>query len=262
MSAFNILEQLLGKGTGGLLGDLQQQAREKFGQATQSDRFNQAQAKGADIFNQIKNATTGTSSVLTSGDKTGLAAGALAVLLGQKTDSSLAKLGGMAALGTIAFKAFQRWQEQQAAMGTPSTETIHRAPGAVPPAQIPAPSLDNAVSAETEQVSRALLVAMIAAAKADGHIQEDEKAQLDQHLAQLTDAQDCAWFQAEINRPVDPSYVASYANNTHLAAQMYALSIAMCNNQNFMEKAYLEELAKQLNLEASLKQEIERQVTR
>ncbi|MCQ9328373.1 tellurite resistance TerB family protein [Pelistega suis] len=261
MSAFNILEQLLGKGTGGLLGDLQQQAREKLGQATQSDRFNQAQARGADIFNQIKNATTGSSSVLTSGDKTGLAAGALAVLLGQKTDSSLAKLGGMAALGTIAFKAFQRWQEQQVAAGAPA-ETINRGPGAIPPAQIPAPSADSSVSAETEHVSRALLVAMIAAAKADGHIQDDEKAQLDQHLAQLTDAQDRAWFQAELNRPVDPSYVASYANNTHLATQIYALSVAMCNNQNFMEKAYLDELAKQLALDAELKAEIESQVVR
>lgn len=259
MSAFNILEQLLGKGTGGLLGDLQKQAREKFSQTTQSDSFNQAQARGVDIFNQIKNATIGTSSVLTSGDKTGLAAGALAVLLGQKTDSSLAKLGGMAALGTIAFKAFQRWQAQQAAAGA-TAETMNEAASTIPPTQIPAPSSDTSVSAETEQVSRALLVAMIAAAKADGHIQDDEKTQLDQHLAQLTDAQDRAWFQAEINRPVDPSYVAGYATNTHLAAQMYALSVAMCNAQNFMEKAYLEELAKQLNLDAELKAEIESQV--
>lgn len=256
MSAFTILEQLLGKGTGSLLGELQQQAREKFDQAKQSDRFSQAQARGTDIFNQIKNATTGSSSVLTSSDKTGLAAGALAVLLGQKTDSSLAKLGGMATLGTIAFKAFRRWQEQQVA----STETINRSLGAIPPAQISAPSIDNTVSVETEHVSRALLVAMIAAAKADGHIQDDEKVQLDQHLAQLTDAQDHAWFQAELNRPVDPSYVASYANDTHLAAQMYALSVAMCNNHNFMEKAYLDELAKQLALDAELKAEIESQV--
>ncbi|WP_256330969.1 tellurite resistance TerB family protein [Pelistega sp. MC2] len=264
MSAFNILEQLFGKGAGNILDGLQQQARDTYEQARQSESLNKIQSQGTDIFNQIKDATTGDKSVLTDGDKTSLAAGALAVLLGQKTDSNLAKIGGLAALGTVAFKAFQRWQAQQAQS---SSSDIFAQGGSIP-ASNPVTESDSIASTENntavapvvEQASRALIIAMISAAKADGHIQEDEKAQLDGHLAQLSNPQDRAWFQAELDRPVDPAYVASYATDPHLAAQIYAMSLAMCNQQNFMEKAYLDELARQLNLDASLKAELEAQV--
>lgn len=271
MSAFNILGGLLGQNGGGLgsiLGKVLNQDQGSQGgqgsisdilgklQTQGSDMFGRAQSQGSDILGKIQEATSGDNAVISSRDKTTLGAGALAILLGSKTDSSLAKLGGLAALGTVAYKAFQRWQEQQgtaadSSLGNPSV-------GSLPPSN--GPAVDPQVPAEVEQVSQALLVAMITAAKADGHIQEEEKAQLDANLARLTDPQDRAWFQEEINRPVDPAYVASLATDPHIAAQMYALSLAMCNEQNFMEKAYLDELAKRLNLDPSLKAELESEV--
>ncbi|WP_235914910.1 tellurite resistance TerB family protein [Pelistega ratti] len=242
MSAFNILEQLLGKNLGSIVGDFSQQAKN----ATQTNSINQLQTKGLDIFNQIKEATMGEKSVLGSGDKKGLALSALAVLLGSKADSSLIKLGGLAGLGTIAYQAYQRWQAQQNGTVAPTTSE--------PPTLSYTPS-------ELEQTSKALLVAMINAAKADGHIQEEEKAQLDQQLSQIQSPQDKAWFQAEVARPVDPAYVASFANQKpELSAQIYAMSLSICNDQNFMEKAYLDELAKQLNIADDLKVAIEQQV--
>ncbi|WP_367655038.1 DUF533 domain-containing protein [Advenella alkanexedens] len=42
--------------------------------------------------------------------------------------------------------------------------------------------------------------------------------------------------------------------------QIYALSVAMVDDANFMERSYLDELAKQLNLDHSLKHELETQV--
>ncbi len=269
MSALNILGSLLGQNGGGL-GSILGKIAGQGGQGGQgsisdilgqlqsqgSDMFGSAQAKGSDIFGKIQDATSGDNSVLSSRDKTTLGAGALAILLGSKTDSSLAKLGGLAALGTVAYKAFQRWQEQQ---GGEAAGQIGNSPvGSLPPSS--APAADPQVPAAVEQASHALLVAMITAAKADGHIQDDEKAQLDANLARLTDPQDRAWFQEEINRPVDPAYVASLATDPHVAAQMYALSLAMCDDQNFMEKAYLEELAKRLNLDPGLKAELDSEV--
>ena len=128
MSALNILGSLLGQNGGGL-GSILGKIAGQGGQGGQgsisdilgqlqsqgSDMFGSAQAKGSDIFGKIQDATSGDNSVLSSRDKTTLGAGALAILLGSKTDSSLAKLGGLAALGTVAYKAFQRWQEQQGA---------------------------------------------------------------------------------------------------------------------------------------------------
>ena len=49
-------------------------------------------------------------------------------------------------------------------------------------------------------------------------------------------------------------------SNPHLASQIYALSVAMVDDANFMERSYLDELAKQLNLDHSLKHELETQV--
>lgn len=258
MSAFNILGSLLGQ-NGGALGSILGKITgdNQGGAGAQiSDVLGRLQSQGGDIFGKIQKATSGENAIISSRDKTTLGAGALAILLGSKTDSSLAKLGGLAALGSVAYKAFQRYQEQQAAVA-PAQRPDSSPIGSLPPSS---PAADTQLPAEVEQASHALLVAMITAAKADGHIQDDEKAQLDSHLNRLTDPQDRAWFQAEINKPVDPAYVASLVTDPHVAAQVYALSLAMCNDQNFMEKAYLEELAKRLNLDSNLKAELENEV--
>lgn len=45
-----------------------------------------------------------------------------------------------------------------------------------------------------------------------------------------------------------------------MAAEMYVASVMLVDEENFMEKAYLDELARQLKLEPGLKLELEKQV--
>ena len=45
-----------------------------------------------------------------------------------------------------------------------------------------------------------------------------------------------------------------------MAAEMYLASVMMVDEEHFMERAYLDELAKQLKLEPGLKEELEKQV--
>ncbi|MNF19287.1 hypothetical protein D3C80_2239630 [compost metagenome] len=45
-----------------------------------------------------------------------------------------------------------------------------------------------------------------------------------------------------------------------MAAEMYLASVLMVDEEHFMERAYLEELARQLRLDPGLKLELERQV--
>jgi uncharacterized membrane protein YebE (DUF533 family) len=45
-----------------------------------------------------------------------------------------------------------------------------------------------------------------------------------------------------------------------MAAEMYIASVMLVDEENFMEKAYLDELARQLKLEPGLKLELEKQV--
>ncbi len=44
-----------------------------------------------------------------------------------------------------------------------------------------------------------------------------------------------------------------------MAAEMYLASLLMVDETNFMERAYLDELARQLSLDAGLKVELEAQ---
>lgn len=71
-----------------------------------------------------------------------------------------------------------------------------------------------------------------------------------------------AWLKAELAKPVDPVAIASLATDPHLASQMYAISVSIIDSTNFMEKAYLDELAKQLDLTPELKAELETQVAK
>lgn len=94
--------------------------------------------------------------------KGALAAGAVAILLGteggRKLTGTALKVGGVAAVGGIAYKAYNEWQQQQATTirdtGTPIADL-----------------------AETEANTRseAIVKAMISAAKSDGHVDNEEQ---------------------------------------------------------------------------------------
>lgn len=176
-----------------------------------------------------------------------LAGGALGLLLGskkgRKMGGTVLTYGGLAALGAIAYKAYSNWQTQQQTTTTAGPQTIDR----IPPAQ-------------AEQHSRAILIALIAAAKADGHVDERERQLIDGEIGKLTQDQELVtWVDLELKKPLDPSAIASVATTPEMAAEMYLASILVVDEENFMERAYLQELAKQLRLEPELQTELSTQ---
>ena len=62
------------------------------------------------------------------------------------------------------------------------------------------------------------------------------------------------------SKPLDPADVARAAATPEMAAEMYLASVLMVDEEHFMERAYLEELARQLQLAPALKSELEAQV--
>jgi uncharacterized membrane protein YebE (DUF533 family) len=113
---------------------------------------------------------------------------------------------------------------------------------------------------EVEQHSRGMLVAMIAAAKADGHLDERERGLVEAEMSRLeADPMMRRWFEEELRRPLDPAEVARAAASPELAAEMYLASLLVTDETGFMERAYLDELARQLRLPDGLKRELERQ---
>jgi uncharacterized membrane protein YebE (DUF533 family) len=177
------------------------------------------------------------------------AGGALGLLLGQKRGRSMGgkalKYGSVAALGFAAYKIYQAHQEKQqqpaASAAQPATPPLLAAP-------------------QLELNSQAMLKAMIAAAKADGHVDERERGLIEAELQrQEADPQQRTWLEQELRRPLDPIEVAQAANTPELAAQMYLASLLVADETSFMERAYLDELARQLRLPEGLKRDLEAQ---
>jgi uncharacterized membrane protein YebE (DUF533 family) len=177
-----------------------------------------------------------------------LGAGALGLLLGNKSarkvGGKVLTYGGLAALGVLAYKAYGNWQSQQAGAPQGEPQTLDR---------LPAP--------QVEEHSQAILKALLAAAKADGHVDDRERQLIEGELVKLTDDREVRqWMEAELNKPLDPADVARAASTPEMAAEMYLASVLMVDEEHFMERAYLEELARQLKIEPALKLELESQV--
>ena len=142
-----------------------------------------------------------------------------------------------------------------------SIATTARRNRSSPSASAPPQTVDRLPPAQAEQHSHAILQAVIAAAKADGHIDERERALIDAEVAKLSqDPQLLRWIDNELHQPLDPAAVAGAAQTPEMAAEMFLASLLLVDEQNFMERAYLDELARQLRLDPALRGELERQI--
>ncbi|WP_437883684.1 tellurite resistance TerB family protein [Pseudomonas sp. LRF_L74] len=198
-------------GLGGALGDLLGGGKEQKG-------------AGGDLGALLKGAGGGA-----------LAAGALGLLLGNKSarkvGSKVITYGGLAALGVIAYKAYGNWQANRQEAGA---------------AQLALPqTVDRLPAEQAETHAQAILRALVAAAKADGHVDARERQLLEEQLGTLAgDTETARWLDAELNKPLDPAEVARAATTAEIAAEMYVASVLMVDEEHFMERAYLDELAR------------------
>ena len=176
----------------------------------------------------------------------GLAAG---MLLGGGGLGKLAggamKAGAVAAVGGLAYKAWQNYQQNQ-----PGTQQGQQ------PSQdafIPAPTDTQA----TEELGRTLVRAMIAAAKADGRIDGDEKEAIFTKLEGMTlSAEEKAWVFDELSTPLDINAVVARADTPEHAMEIYAASLVAITADTATERAYLDTLAGKLKLDAGIVAEI------
>lgn len=251
MNTKSLLDQLLRSGAEMLQGKSSSQGGYSTSQHSQhhSQHYSQqAAAKtGSDLTSQL-------SSLLSGKGGAALAGGALGLLLGSKSGRKMGgtvlTYGGLAAVGALAYKAYQNYQQQQSAAH--SAHTAHAAP-AQPLEQLPAPA--------QEAHSKAILVALIAAAKADGHIDARERQLIDGEIAKITNDHSMQqWFDQELQKPLDPAEIARYATDEAMASEMFLASVLVVDEENFMEKSYLQELARQLRLPAELQQNLRAQV--
>jgi len=149
----------------------------------------------------------------------------------------------LASLGMMAFQAYQSWQRSQAAAPRQAMRTV-----------------DQLSGPEAEGHSHAILRALIAAAKADGRIDEQEEqliyAEIKRHTS---DPQLQQWLDDEVSKPLDAAEVAQSAQDPAMAAEMYLASVMLVDDQQAAERAYLDELASALQIDPTLQVHLEQQ---
>ncbi len=188
---------------------------------------------------------------------TGAAAGgALALLLGSRRGRSLGgkalKVGSVAALGTLAWRAYNEWQAKDQAAAPAA------AAGAPQTAQVMPTRFEALPAPQLELHSRAMLKAMIAAAKSDGHLDERERGVVEAEMQRLeADSATRRWFEDELRRPLEPAEVAAASTSPQMASEIYLASVLVVDETTTMERAYLDALATQLQLAPELKAELE-----
>lgn len=175
----------------------------------------------------------------------GLLGGGGALGGGTQRRSGGTNYAALASLGMMAFQAYQAWQRSQASAApqqTPQTADLLSGP-------------------QVEEHSHAVLRALIAAAKADGRIDDSEKHLISSEIGKHTDDPNLQqWLDDEVAKPLDPTEVAQAAqNDPAMAAEMYLASVMLVDDQQDAERNYLDELAAALQIDPELQIHLEQQ---
>ncbi|WBV44807.1 tellurite resistance TerB family protein [Pseudoroseomonas cervicalis] len=190
----------------------------------------------------------------------GAAGGVLGLLLGGKRKKKKGGFGGVlshgaaAMLGALASRAYENWQSGRnpasAPLATPQ-DAARVEPRYLPPA---APAADG------QPFELALVRAMIAAAKADGHIDAEEHQRIFARVEALElDAEGKAFVFDALSAAAGPAEIAASARTEEQAAELYLASRLAVDPDQPAERAYLQALAHRLKLPPGLAEHLDRQ---
>ena len=182
----------------------------------------------------------------------GLAAVLLGTGAGRGAIGTAAKLGGIALIGGLAYKAVQNYQA-----GKPLIAGL----GGAEPVTTPAPAGSGyEPAAATNEAAAGYLRAMIAAASADGKIDEQERGRIVGAFHQSgLDKSAAAFLEREFARPASLDELAAEASTPEIAVQMYTAARVAVDANEPHNKRFLGELATQLGIAPELAGHIDAQ---
>lgn len=183
------------------------------------------------------------------------------VLLGTKTGRQIAGntlvLGGLAAIAGLGYQAYKNYQAGNAPEPQPAQQAE--------PQFLPPPSnsgFSTAPAVASNDFALSLVRAMIAAARADGHIDDAERQHIlgkVQEAGVGSEAQ--AFFERELANPVDLDAIVASATTEEQRVQVYAASRLAIEPDSRAERGYLDLLAGRLGLPDALVDHIEATVS-
>ena len=175
----------------------------------------------------------------------GLAAMLLGTKTGRKLSGKLIAVGSVAAVGTVAYTAYQNWLKTQ---------------GKVADANVDAP-IATLAGAAADRRSLLILRAMIAAAKADGVVDANEQSMMDEQLNRMDLADDAKkLLRQEMLANHDAKSIAAQVDSTAAGAEVYLISSMIVDEASPVERAYLEQLRDSMKLDPGLVEQIHSQM--
>ena len=190
-----------------------------------------------------------------------LATGAIAAVLlgtgaGRALTGTALKAGGLAAIAGLAYKAYQNYQSGNQPDAAKSGE-----PELLPPPSDTGFHPSQAPQGEAE-FTLAIVRAMIAAAKADGHIDDEEKKKVGDRLALAGLGPEAETFlREELEKPLDLDELVSLARTEAQRVELYTASRLTIEPDSRAERGYLDLLAGRLQLPDALVDHIEATVS-
>ena len=191
-----------------------------------------------------------------------LATGAIAAVLlgtgaGRSITGSALKLGGLAVVAGLGYQAYKNYQAGKTPQesATPQLEA-----DVVPEAE--QSGFDTDVEKIDDNFALALMRAMIAAARADGHVDDEERARIADRLAVSGLASDAqAFINAELEDSAPLDEIIAAAKTEAQRVEIYTASRLAIDPDTRAEKGYLDMLAGRLGLADELVDHIEATVS-
>jgi len=221
MSFFNVFEQIIGGSSGGVFGNNQENEQ------------------------QSKSGKSGLAGGLLGGV---VAGGLISTLVSSKSSrkfaGTAAKYGGAALLGGAAYKMYRNWQQGQQRNETAVKSKIEIEP--------------QLLQKASHNYQLTVVKAMIAAARVDGHIDNEEQGKIFQAVAKMNlSADNKGRIFDLLNQPITVEEIAQSVETMEQKVEVYFASCLVVNPYGATERLHLNELSQALDLPTELTSEIE-----
>lgn len=182
-----------------------------------------------------------------------------------KLTGNLVKLGGLAVIGGLAYRAYQKHQSGAAASAQSASPTQALAASIEAGGDaatgtaldVPETSQFHPVS-QTEDDALLFLRTMVAAAVSDGQIDEAERSRIVKGMTEAgIDPQASRWLEREMASPADVEELAAGVNDPEKAAQVYAAARIAIDPDTIQEREFLHQLAEALDLDPATRAQID-----
>lgn len=176
-----------------------------------------------------------------------------------KYGTSALLVGGGAVAGSVLWNKYQQKLRESAPASAATPASSPTAPPTAPTAAPPVASTSPSTGLDAR--SERLILALVFAAKSDGHIDDHERANIEEQLrAANIDVQGRVLIDRALAQPLDPQRLAQGINSEQEALEVYYISCAVIDIDHFMERSYLNALGEALRLPVEVRTEIEQDI--